>query len=65
MMLACICGGVVEIGIIMAIVSFVAGLFTCGVNHKRRAKCPRPCCTKTTRVDEAETQQGRHERGEK
>jgi hypothetical protein len=56
-MMACICGGVVEIGIVVAIVSFVSGLFTCVVNHKR---CPRPCCTKTTRVDEAETPQGGH-----
>lgn len=64
-MMACICGGVVEVGIIMAIVSFVAGLATHGVNCKRRAECERPCCTKTTRVDDAQTQQGRHERGEK
>jgi len=61
-MLACLCGGVLEVGILVAIVTFVAGLFTHGVNCKRAAKCPRPCCKMSTphnresyRIDDAQT----------
>ena len=47
MLLACICGGVLEVGLVVAIASFLAGLFTHGVNCKRRAKCQRECCKET------------------
>jgi hypothetical protein len=49
MILSCLCGGVVEVGLVLTVVTFVSGLFCHGVNCKRRAKCERECCKDTSK----------------